>query len=186
MFTNIIINDLCVFIGVPQTVLKYKTYAYIIEVTRLDIFHKLSLPLTTTLYLLHGRWWEMVFPPSGALHNDQKECIPRAIRGLMTELTYPQWYTILPLVHLLQLSSKDLPDSITIYKVLTSITMSANQIVVPLLPMIGVTCMCIFVVLLVNKCHYWLSGRKTTTYIVKPYFIVQEKLLCHENYCFFY
>ena len=42
----------------------------------------------------------------------------------------------------------------------------------------------VYVVLLVNKCHYWLAVSETTTYVVKPSFIIQEKLICHENSCF--
>ena len=49
-------------------------------------------------------------------------------------------------------------------------------------PMTGGTCMCLSVVLFVNKFHYRLAGMWKTTYIVKPSFILQEILLCHENY----
>ena len=49
-------------------------------------------------------------------------------------------------------------------------------------PMTRSTCMCLYVVLFVNKFHYWVAGTKRTTYIVKPSLIVQEKWLCHEYY----
>ena len=52
--------------------------------------------------------------------------------------------------------------------------------------MIGGTCVCLSIVLLVNKFHYWLAGSKNTTYVVKPSFIVQDKLTCHENSCLVY
>ena len=42
--------------------------------------------------------------------------------------------------------------------------------------MLGGICLCLSgFVLLVNKSNYWLEGREKTTYILKPYFIVQEK-----------
>ena len=40
------------------------------------------------LYLHHERWWQIVYPPSGALHSHQKGCIIGAVRSLLPELTY--------------------------------------------------------------------------------------------------
>ena len=45
--------------------------------------------------------------------------------------------------------------------------------------------MCLYVVLLINKFHYWLSGIKNTADVVKNSFVVQDKLIYHEKYCFF-
>ena len=50
--------------------------------------------------------------------------------------------------------------------------------------MTGGTFMCLYVVLLVNKFHYWLAGSKRTAYVVKPSFVVQYKTIYHENSCF--
>ena len=47
-----------------------------------------------------------------------------------------------------------------------------------------VTCLCLSVVFLFNKFHYWLAASKNKGYIVKPYLIVQKKLPHHENSCF--
>ena len=46
-----------------------------------------------TLHILLGMWWKIVCPPSGALHNVQKVCIPGAVCTLLSTLTYPKWYT---------------------------------------------------------------------------------------------
>ena len=48
--------------------------------------------------------------------------------------------------------------------------------------MTGGTSMFLSVVLLVNKFHFRLVGKKRTTNVVKPSY-VQEKSLCHENSC---
>ena len=42
-------------------------------------------------------------------------------------------------------------------------------------PMTGGTRMILYVVLLVNKFHYWLAGSKNKVYVVKHSFVVQEK-----------
>ena len=60
------------------------------------------LPLNMTLYLLFGRCWPIVCTPSEAFCNRHKLCIPGSVCILLTALTYPRWYTRLPLVHLLQ------------------------------------------------------------------------------------
>ena len=43
------------------------------------------------------------------------------------------------------------------------------------------THMCLSIVLLVNKFQYRLKEIKKTMYVVKPSFIVQDRLLCHEK-----
>ena len=72
--------------------------------------------------------------------------------------------------------------------------MHAIQIVA-LPPMTGGTSLCRFVLLLVNKFHYWLPGSKNTPHLVKPSYVVQEneyvvktlifyvkyKLICHKT-----
>ena len=63
-----------------------------------------------TLYLLCGRWWLIVCPPSGAFCNVQKVCIPGAVRSLLPTLTYSQWFTRLPVVHLFTQFPMCLPD----------------------------------------------------------------------------
>ena len=44
-----------------------------------------------------------------------------------------------------------------------------------LFPMTGGTSLLLSVVLLVNKFHFGLVGRKNTTYVVKTSYVVQEK-----------
>ena len=64
--------------------------------------------------------------------------------------------------------------------------MYATQITaLPPPPTTGGTCIFLSVFLLVNKFQYWLSG-SWKTYVVKPSFIVQEKLLFHEKSCLIY
>ena len=46
-----------------------------------------------TLHLLYGRWWKIVFLPYGALLNWHKGSITGAVCGILSELTYPRWYT---------------------------------------------------------------------------------------------
>ena len=41
----------------------------------------------------------------------RRDCIIIVVRSLVTELTYPRWYTGLPMVHLLRRSSQGLPDT---------------------------------------------------------------------------
>ena len=47
-------------------------------------------------------WCPIVFPPYGILLIIQKGCIPIALGCLLSSLIYPQWYTMLPRVHLMQ------------------------------------------------------------------------------------
>ena len=72
-----------------------------------------------TLHLLHERWWTIVCPPSGALRNGQKGCIPGAVRGLLLVLTYHQWYTRLHLVYLVSQGPSYLPDTFPRAELLT-------------------------------------------------------------------
>ena len=71
-----------------------------------------------TLNLLFGRWWLIVCPPSGALCDGHKGCISRAVRCLMTELTYIWLFARLPVAHLIQVT-RGLNDMETIAEVLT-------------------------------------------------------------------
>ena len=53
-----------------------------------------------TLKLHCGRWRPIVCPLSGVFVTAIKECINREVLSLLPALTYPQWYTRLPVVHL--------------------------------------------------------------------------------------
>ena len=53
-----------------------------------------------TLKLHCGRWWPILCPTSGAFVTAIRDCIIGAVRSLLPALTYPQWYTRLPVVHL--------------------------------------------------------------------------------------
>ena len=55
---------------------------------------------------------------------------------------------------------------------------------VELPPMTEGTRICLYIVLLVDKFHYWLAGSKNTAYVIKSSFVVQDKLNFHENSCF--
>ena len=71
------------------------------------------------LHLLHGRWWTIVSPPSGAFLNCHKGCIPGALPTLLPELTYHLWYTGLPLVCLVTQGPGVLTATVPITEVLT-------------------------------------------------------------------
>ena len=60
----------------------------------------------------------MVFSPSGAFCNAHKRFIPGAVYILILALTYSQWFSKLPLVHLMQVT-RALPDMDTISNLLT-------------------------------------------------------------------
>ena len=70
------------------------------------------------LHLLRGRWCTILCPPSGTQCNLHNTCILGAVHDQLLELTHLQWYTMLPLVHLMQFPSV-LPDTVTISEVLT-------------------------------------------------------------------
>ena len=53
------------------------------------------------LHLIRGRWWPILCTPSGAFLNCQKVLHHQAVCSLLLELTYAQWYNILPVVHLI-------------------------------------------------------------------------------------
>ena len=53
----------------------------------------------------------IVWPPSGGLNNSHKGCINRAVRGMMSVLTYPQWYARLHMVRLVSQGTRGLPDT---------------------------------------------------------------------------
>ena len=72
-----------------------------------------------TLHLLRGGWWPILYPPSGSLYDVQKGCIPGAVRVLLMALTYPQWYTILHVVHLVGQGPTGLPDTVPRAEILT-------------------------------------------------------------------
>ena len=52
-------------------------------------------------------WWLILCPPSSAFFEYRRGCLIRAVRSLLPELTYPRWYTRLPLIHLLCGSSQE-------------------------------------------------------------------------------
>ena len=83
-------------------VLKFKTDADIKKVITLYVFPKLPLLFTMTLHLHHGSWRPIICPPYGALCNGQTGCITGSVCILLPELTYPQCFTRLPLVRLIQ------------------------------------------------------------------------------------
>ena len=70
------------------------------------------------LHFLRGKWWPIVFPPSCASVTSRRDFIVRAVRSLLTELTYPHFFTGLPLVHLMQFP-RGLPNMYTISELLT-------------------------------------------------------------------
>ena len=51
-------------------------------------------------------------------------------------------------------------------------------------PMTGGTHMILYVVLLVNKFHYWLAGSKYIAYVLKPSSVLKDNLIYHKNSCF--
>ena len=71
-----------------------------------------------TLHLLRGRWWRIVFPPSGMLRNDQKGCLPESVCGLLAALTYLKWYTRLHMVGLVNKGPRGLTDTVPRVEVL--------------------------------------------------------------------
>ena len=103
LYTYIVRQLLQSSVRVSQAVLKYKTDADIKEVIRLDMYYLCS-PLTP--YYDHSPTsWELVcnsiYSCWDFLHY-QKVCVSRAVRSLLTSLTYPWWYARLPLIHLLR------------------------------------------------------------------------------------
>ena len=72
----------------------------------------LTLTLTVKLHLHWGRRWPIVCTPSGAFLNRQKEFIPRELHSMLPALTYTQFYTRLPMEHLIQVP-EGLPDTVT-------------------------------------------------------------------------
>ena len=92
--------------------------------------------------------------------TSQRGCIIGAVRSLLPELTYPWWYTGLPVVHLLHGISKGLPhqgyqqQGINLFLIFMMLRVRHSP------PTTGGTNMCLSVVLLVNKFHYWLEQSK--------------------------
>ena len=129
-----------------------------------------SLTLTMALHVLRGRWWPIVCTPSDALHNFQKGCIPGAVCMQLPDLTNPQGYIRL---HMLSLVMDCLIWSSA--EVLTqyySAMYSAAHA-----PMIGDTFMCLSVILLVDKCHFWL-GRMVENNARCKTFLFPPQLQC--------
>ena len=54
-------------------------------------------------------WGPRVCPPSGAFVTARRDFISRSVRSLLTALTYPKWYTRLPVVHLVTQVPRGLP-----------------------------------------------------------------------------
>ena len=71
-----------------------------------------------TLHLLRGRWWTIVCPPSGAFLNCRKGYIPISLCTLLPALTYPWWYTGLPVVCIVTQGPRGLPDTVPSTEVL--------------------------------------------------------------------
>ena len=103
-------------------------------------------------------WEEMANSMSSfwQFRHYQKGCIFRAGRSLLPDLTYPQWYNMLPLVHLLKGSYHGFT---WFYHQRWGVKLVSLCLILrmpPPPPIIGGTCMCLSVVLFVNKWHYWL------------------------------
>ena len=62
------------------------------------------------IHIHGGRWLPIVCLPYGYLRDFHKGCIHGLVHVLLPTLTYPQWYTRLPMVHLMQVP-KGLPDT---------------------------------------------------------------------------
>ena len=103
----------------------------------------------------------------------RRDFIIGALCRPMPALTYPRWYTRLPLVLLMQVPRFYLILSPELSYWPSSALRTNNSAALPTLT--GVICVGLSIVLFVNNCHYWLEGIKKITYIVKPSFIVQDK-----------
>ena len=71
-----------------------------------------------TLYLLRERWWSILCPPSVAFVIPIWYCIIRVVHSLLTALNHPQYYTLLTMVHFMQVP-RGSPDTVTKAEVLT-------------------------------------------------------------------
>ena len=134
----------------------------------------------TTYYDPSPTLWEVVDNSISSfwkLHNYQKLCISGAVCSLLPTLTYPQWYTMLPLVHLLQGSSQGF--TWLCYQS-WGVNLVALWLILKLTPprITGGACMCLSVVLPLNKCHYWLvrKGKYNGYYKVFLYCTIEMTL----------
>ena len=122
-----------------------------------------------TLHLHHWRWRPIICPSSETFLNFHKDkhvvnfrkgCIPIAIFSLLPVYFFLCGTPGLPVVHLLiGRFHRFHPDTVTRAKILTEYQYSTYSSEPPP-PMIGGTFMFLYVVLLVNKCHYWLGCKK--------------------------
>ena len=115
------------------------------------------------------------------LLNCQKVCISVSERNMLSDEPILGGRTGLRVAHLLLgIFHRVNPDNNPRSKLLTC-SIILIRVWHPS-PMIGGTCMCLSVVLLVNKYHYWLGQKgKMATFVVKPSVILQDKLICHRN-----
>ena len=100
-------------------ILKYKTEADIKEGIRLGVFPIFNF---NTSYELSPPSWEVVVNSMYSLWKFcryKQLCIPGVVHRLLPALTYPQWYTSLPLVHLLCGNYQGFPSTVTRSEVLT-------------------------------------------------------------------
>ena len=129
----------------------------------------ISLPLTITLELPRG---EVVANSMSSFWRVavRKAALSGAVLSLLPELTYPSWYTRLPLVRLVTQVPRVYLIPFPELRYQPSSAMHDTQSAAPP-PITGSTHVCLYVVLLVNGFHYWLKGIKNTTFYVKPSFI---------------
>ena len=115
------------------------------------------------------------------LLNCQKVCISVSERNMLPDEPILGGRTGLRVAHLLLgIFHRVNPDNNPRSKLLTCSIILLRVCHPP--TRIGGTCMCLYVVLLVNKSHYWLGQKgKMATFVVKPSVIIQEKWIYHIN-----
>ena len=144
----------------------------------------LPLLLTTTLHLHHVGWWLILCTPSGSFITNIKDVyIYQYIFWCYLNQSLVEHH-----VNSGTIGIWKFPHGSPCYCYRTEVLTCSYLIIrvhQPYPSMVWGTCMCLYVLLLVNKSHYWLlwmEGKKETC-IVKLSIILQEKWVYHENYC---
>ena len=149
-------------------------------------YFTLFLPLTMTPHFNRGRWWPILCPTSGALRN--------FLKGLnhKSSIYHDSGINLSSVAHQLThgtLSYSSSRGFIWYCTQIWGINLVSICIILKMWhspPMTWGTRMCLYVFWLVNKFHNWLAGSKNTAYVLKPSFVLQDKLIYHENSCFVY